>query len=198
MSIMQHILIGTLLTLANVGAILYVILQYVPRKMRTFSERLERWHDIENACNALITDSTVQRALVLRLTNGGGEPLPGRTYYATVVVSAVDETRKRHATDYNKIEVDETYISMIIRLRHEKRLQILTSALPVGSLLKSLYDSEGVKFSEVHYLASTLDATYYISFATYDETHLQPSWGAIMKCVSDVRGLLRRAYPGVK
>lgn len=197
MSIMQHILIGTLLTLANIGAIAYVVLRYVPRKMRTFSERLEHWHEIEAACNALIAGSTVERALVLKLTNGGGEPTVGTTYYATAMVSATENVRNHKATDYTRLEVDDAYVAMVVGLKKVRRMMLLVETMP-HSLLRDIYNSEHIKFAEVHYLCSTQDATYYCCFATYSEVHLQPSWGLMLRTVSDIKGMLREAYPGAK
>lgn len=197
MSIMQHILIGILLSIANVGAIAYVVLRYVPRKMRSFAERQERWHDIEAACNDLVANSTVERALVLKLTNGGGEPTVGTTYYATAMVSATENVRNHKATDYTRLEVDDAYVSMVVGLKKLRRMMLLVDAMP-PSLLRDIYNSEHIKFAEVHYLCSTQDATYYCSFATYSEVHLQPSWGLMLRTVSDIKGMLREAYPGAK
>ncbi len=197
MSIMVYILISIAITICNVAAFAYMVHRYIPRQMRTFAERQERWHEIEAACNDLIAGSTVERALVLKLTNGGGEPTVGTTYYATAMVSATENVRNHKATDYTRLEVDDAYVAMVVGLKKVRRMMLLVETMP-HSLLRDIYNSEHIKFAEVHYLCSTQDATYYCSFATYSEVHLQPSWGLMLRTVSDIKGMLREAYPGAK
>jgi len=198
MSIMIYIVISVSLTLCNIAALAWVILRYIPRKQKTFAERQEAWHAIEGRVKQIIADSTVQRCLVLKLTNGGGEPLPGKAYYATAMVGEVDSVHKRRPVSYNAIQVDNNYLNMVFETRKRGRMFLLTETMETGSMLKSFYQEEGVKFAETHYLCSAPDATYFMSFAAYDEIHLQPSWGAILRCVSDVRRTLKGAFPNAK
>ncbi len=198
MSTMIYIVISVSLTLCNISALAWVILRYIPRNQKSFAERQEAWHAIETRVKQIIAESTVQRCLVLKLTNGGGEPLPGRTYYATAMIGEVDMTHKRKAIEYKGIEVDADYIGMVSETRKKGRVFLLTETMETGSMLKSFYQEEGVKFAETHYLCSAPDATYFMSFAAYDEIHLQPSWGAILRCVSDVRRTLKGAFPNAK
>lgn len=197
MGIMTYIIISVAITICNVAAFGYMVYRYVPRQMRSFAERQERWHDIEAACNDLVANSTVERALVLKLTNGGGEPTVGTTYYVTVMVSAVENMKNHKATDYTKLEVDDAYVAMVVSLKKMRRMMLLVETMQ-PSLLRDIYNSENIKFAEVHYLASTQDATYYCSFATYSEVHLQPSWGVMPRAVSDIKRMLKQAYPGAK
>lgn len=194
---MGYIMFSIALTALNIAAMVYLVYKYLPRQMRSFAERQEKWHEIEAVCHQLVADSTVERVLVLKLTNGGGEPIVGTTYYASVMVSAVENLKQSRPTDYTKLEVDDAYVAMVVGLKRMKRMQLLVDSMP-HSLLRDIYNSEKVKFAEVHYLASTPDATYYCSFATYSEIHLQPSWGLMLKAVSDIKRLLREAYPGAK
>lgn len=198
MNLMIYVTISATLTLCNIVAIAWVILRYIPRKQKTFAERQEAWHAIELRVKEVIQDSTVQRCLVIKLTNGGGEPLPGRQYYATAMVGEVDNQHGRRAVSYNAIHVDNDYLNMVFETRKKGRVFLMTDHMPAGAMLKSFYQEEGVKFAETHYLCSTPDATYFMSFATYDEIHLQPSWGAILRCVSDVRRTLKKAFPNAK
>jgi hypothetical protein len=195
---MIYIAISATLTVCNIAALAWVILRYIPRKQKSFAERQEAWHEIEARVKEVIKDSTVQRCLVLKLTNGGGEPLPGRQYYATAMVGEVDHQHGRRHVNYNAVQVDSDYLSMVFDTRKKGRVFLLTDTMPAGSMLKSFYQEEGVKFAETHDLASTPEATYFMSFASYDEIHLQPSWGAILRCVSDVRRTLKRAFPNAK
>ena len=198
MNLMIYIAISATLTVCNIAVLAWVILRYIPRKQKTFAERQEAWHAIEARVKQVIAESTVQRCLVLKLTNGGGEPLPGRTYYTTAMISEVDMMHHRKGIDYKGVEVDGDYLYIVEETRKKGRMFLITETMPAGSMLKSFYQDEGVKFAETHYLCSTPEATYFMSFATYDEIHLQPSWGAILRCVSDVRRTLKRAFPNAK
>lgn len=200
MNLMIYIAISAALTVCNIAVLAWVILRYIPRKQKSFAERQEAWGKIDDRVKEIIadTDTSVQRCLVLKLTNGGGEPLPGKAYYVTAMVGEVDSVHKRRQIDYKGIQVDEDYLSMVFEARKKGRVFVLTETLRAGTMLKSFYQEERVKFAEIHYLCSTPDATYFISFASYDETHLQPSWGAILRCVSEVRRTLKRAFPNAK
>jgi len=169
MSTMIYITISATLTACNIAAIAWVILRYIPRKQKSFAERQEAWHKIETRAKEVIKDSTVQRCLVLKLTNGGGEPLPGRQYYVTAMVGEVEDQHKRKHVNYNAVQVDASYIYIVTEARKNGRIFLLTESMETGTMLKSFYQEEGVKFSEVHYLRSTPDATYFMSFASYDE-----------------------------
>ena len=195
---MIYIAISATLTAFNIAALAWVILRYIPRKQKSFAERQEAWHALEARVKQLITESTVQRCLVLKLTNGGGEPLPGRTYYTTALVGEVDMTHHRRPIEYKGVEVDLNYLHIVGETRKKGRMFLLTESMPAGTMLKSFYQDEGVKFAETHYLCSTPEATYFMSFASYEDIHLQPSWGAILRCVSDVRRTLKGAFPNAK
>lgn len=194
---MVFIVISAIMTVLNIAGVAWVMFHYLPRQARSFAERHEVWHEIERTCKGLISESTVQRVLVLKLTNGGGEPVPGKTYYSTAMVGEVDSVYKHKPIHYDAIQIDNEYIAMVAKARVEKRVQMLVDVMP-HCILKDFYRGEGVKFSEAHYLCSTPDATYFMTFASFDEIHLQPSWGAIQRGVSDVRRLLKKAYPNAK
>lgn len=197
MGIMTFIIISAIMTVLNIAGVAWVMFHYLPQQARSFAERQEVWHEIERTCKALISESTVQRCLVLKLTNGGGEPVPGKTYYSTAMVGEVDSVYKHKPIHYEAIQIDNEYIAMVAKARAERRVQLLVETMPY-CILRTFYKSEGVQFSEAHYLCSTPDATYFMTFATYDEIHLQPSWGQILRCVNDVRRLLKKAYPNAK
>lgn len=197
MTTMEHFLFSIGLSLVNIAAMAYIIYRYVPRQLRSFAEQQEKWQQINNLCNELIAESTVERALVLRLTNGGGEPIVGTTYYVSVMASGMQDVKTHLVPEYKKLEVDDAYVAMIVGLKKMKRMLLLVDSMP-HSLLRDLYNSEKVKYAEVYYLCSTSNATYFCSFATYSEIQLQPSWGDMRRTVSEIRRLLREAYPGAK
>ena len=197
MMTMSYVIFSLALTALNVGAIAWIMLNYVPRQLRSFAERQEIWQAVEKRCVHIVGEGVVQRALVLKLSNGGGEPTSGTTYYATAMTNVTHDTVKHHPVNYDAVEVDAAYTDMVIRLKKEKRVQLLVEIMP-PVMLRDFYREEGVKFSELYYLCSTPDATYFASFATYTDVHLQPAWGDMARTVSDVRKLLKRAYPNAK
>jgi len=194
---MGYIIFSSALTLVNIVVITWVILKYIPAQHKTFAERQEIWIQIQNVCKDLISESVVQRCMVVKLTNGGGEPLPGKKYYATALVGEVDNVLKHHPVRYDALEVDHYYVSMVLEVKKNKRILLLVESMQF-CMLRDFYKGEGVKFAEIHYLCSTQDATFFISYASYDEIHLQPAWGAMQIVASDIRKLLKKAYPLAK
>ena len=197
MMTMGYIIFSSALTLVNIVAITWVVLKYIPAQHKTFAERQEIWMQIQRLCKDLISESVVQRCMVLKLTNGGGEPLPGKKYYATALVGEVDNVQTHHPVKYDAIEVDHYYVSMVSEVKKTKRMLLLVDSMQF-CMLRDFYKGEGVKFSEIHYLCSTPEATFFISYASYDEIHLQPAWGAMQIVASDIRKLLKKAYPLAK
>lgn len=197
MSTMEFLIISIALTICNVGSIAWIFLQYMPRRLKTFSERQERWRQIDAICLDVVTNTVVEKVAVFMLSNGGGEPLPGVQYYATSMVSQVSDIKEHHPPKFERIELDEDYMMMIHKLKNVKRMAFIVDQMPYG-LLRYVYEGEKVSFSEVHYLCSTHEATYYMSFSTYKDKHLQPAWGEMLRAVSSIKANLKAAYSGAK
>jgi len=194
---MTFIIISAIMVVLNVAGVAWVMLHYVPRQLRSFAEIQERWQEIEALCVDLVAEGTVQRALVIKLSNGGGEPTPGTQYYATAMVNVTSDGVRHHPITYKAIEVDAAYVELVIKTRREKRIYLLVDIMQ-PQMIKEFYEKEGIKYAEWNYLLSTHKATYFCTFATFDENNLQAGRGDMARTVSDIRKLLKKAHTNAK
>lgn len=86
---------------------------------------------------------------------------------------------------------------MLIRARANGKCANYTDAMP-GGLLKDIYNSEGVQYSEVFPIIQTQDAFFFASFSTYKADNLQSSQAQMSVAVNEMRRLLRSVFEEVK
>jgi len=115
---------------------------------------------------------SVDRILLLELTNGGHKPMPGSRMYAKAIWVSVHDIAQRPdiLERYDRVLVDEEYIRMVVKTQSQPAVMLKVREMP-ECLLKSLYISEGVIYSEVYhiYTDSKASATFIVSVATYQE-----------------------------
>jgi len=123
----------------------------------------------------LILDKTreavkAERVLLFCAHDSGKLPRVGHPYYVTLVEGSLAniEEKERLFFKYDKMRVDSSYRSMMVRLidsSHDK-VSIVTSQEPEG-MLKTTYVKEGIHFAEVHLLKNRgKKGIYFMSVST--------------------------------
>ncbi len=196
MSIMTALII-ILSTVATFAVMTVVGVLFIPRLIeKSHMDKVVAWRKVTSIVRRLLAFSEVQRFLVLRLSNGGGDPFPGARLYATAIVNELDDYNKHRVRDYEQIEVDSAYIERVIRASTTKKQIIRVSAMQ-EEMLRDFYIGEGVKYSELYYLFSTGNETFFITAATYEAEHLEESQGDLALAISEIKNVLSKVYPQV-
>ena len=158
----------------GVGAALVVlfgpiILWYLANKksevLELTSNDFEDISDFQETIDRVLTDTGVQRVLMMKTENGGGKPRLGTHLYASVLYEGYKHPLNSVKNDYQRILVDDIYVKMLSDIGPSTSNKLIVSRMKDG-ILKKIYQRETIIYSEVHYIGETDDAFFYISFST--------------------------------
>jgi hypothetical protein len=198
MGIMEY-MIGMLLGGLAAGGVMAIYMQIVrPRIEQAIDDVIRDSVALGDVATALIRGSSVERCLVLCVTNGGGKPRLGASLYVTATINQVDEAHTGKWVEVLKMPLDIEYIRMLERLEVVGAQALRTDALQEGTLLRDMYDKVGIRYAEAHYLTSTGDAFFFASFATFTQDSLDDSRHDIRVAVNTFRQILDGVYRNKK
>jgi len=169
-------LLDSLLTggvgVALIGLLGNIILWYLNSNKRqkttqTISSDFINVSEFQEAIDRVLSDTGVQRILLMKTEDGGGKPRLGTHLYASVLYEGYKHPLNSVKNDYQRLLVDDIYVKMLSDIGPTTSNKLLVSRMKDG-ILKKIYQRETIVYSEVHYIGETDDAFFYISFATTD------------------------------
>lgn len=146
-------------------------------KRKTYAHSVERLAEFLEIFQSIQEIKAIQRCLVLHGKNCGGLPTPGKPYTVRAVHGWTTKTGKKdpfllHNFD---LQVDVHYIRLledVIKIGYSEQVFDL---MPNDSKLKMLYEMEGVKYEQLHYLGLIDGELLFISASAYDQTEFDRS-----------------------
>lgn len=129
---------------------------------------------IYDTMHRIVEDSPVERFLILKAHNGGGVIKPNTPIYSSVIFEDYTHPFRSVKDQYQKLQADEEYLRLLVDVISKKRVVLKTNELSPG-LLKTIYDGEGVKYSEICFLGNDKKNIYYCSCATSVENGWEQS-----------------------
>lgn len=169
-------LLDSLLTggvgVALIGLLGNIILWYLNSNKRqkttqTISSDFINVSEFQESIDRVLSDTGVQRILLMKTEDGGGKPRLGTHLYASVLYEGYKHPLNSVKNDYQRLLVDDIYVKMLSDIGPSTSNKLLVSRMKDG-ILKKIYQRETIVYSEVHYIGETDDAFFYISFATTD------------------------------
>ena len=145
----------------------------------------------------VIEHTPVDRFLILMGHDSGNIPNPKHPYYAKAMWQKVkneydDDSLTRK---FDSVRVDLDYINMIIELMIKGCLKIEVDKMP-NCFLKTVYQSEGIKYSELYFLAQEKGhKIYYCSVATVKDNERFDDANVRLKiqiAVDKIRGIFSK------
>jgi hypothetical protein len=118
---------------------------------------------VQQIIDKVIRESSADRVLILKTENGGGKPRLGSHLYSSVMYESSNLDLVK--PDYQRLSVDEHYVKMLSDIGPSRRNSLITDKMKNGTL-KWIYQREGIKYSEIHYIGETQSAFVYLSVAT--------------------------------
>jgi hypothetical protein len=112
------------------------------------------------------------RALFLRAHNGGGPLDPARRTYTSAEMEARDRTVPKRILDWKDRPIDAQYMNLMQRVATEEVVTLKTKNLPKESILRGVYEADGVVGSIVFRLWNTDTDFFFVSVALTDESEL--------------------------
>lgn len=159
---------------ALVGAIIKAMVdlyKWSRRNQKLFSKQFRRRVRIYEAMNRILQQTNAKRVLILKTENGGGIPRLGSRIYASIIYEDFEAPFKSVINKYGpRFPLDQEYIKVLqhIATAEDGRIVLNTEEMTYG-ILKTIYEEEGVAFSEIFYLNQSRTAFYYINIATDNE-----------------------------
>ena len=133
------------------------------------SKQIKYRYEVILRMKQILLETSFKRVLILKAENGGGVLHAGADLYASVIYEEMIDPFTSVMNKYHRVKIDHNYTEMLHDLVSRKSVTIITDQMPNSSLLRGLYEREGVAYSEVYYLTETSSVIYYISVATDEE-----------------------------
>lgn len=135
---------------------------------RTESNNIQvskQYLEVDIILNTAKQRSHIDRFLIFTTHNGTGEPSHIKPYKVSVLQGETHRPDKLHF--YDALKVDYSYTEMLVAIitNKNKPLQYKVDEMP-DCMLKRIYMTEGIKYSEIHFLASTPTGVIYCSLST--------------------------------
>lgn len=168
---MTHSLLPYLpeLLVATATAAATILGVYVKQRRGTSVERkaalqsIHTTYEVKQAMRMMLGSDHVDRVLILRTHNGAGTPTPGKPLKVSAI--HVETTLEDLSDAYQNIQVDAHYVGLLCTLLEDKEVPVVTNDLP-RSLLKTIYQREGVQYSRWFKLVATGSGLYYCSVSS--------------------------------
>lgn len=143
----------------------------------------------------IVSETPADRAIIIKLHNGGSKLQTGMTKYISVINERHNKNVMEVAKDFQHYPIDANYMQMIHKLLSEKIIVANVDSMPEG-MLKRRYRLDGLKCAIIFYLRETDGGLYYGSFAstyTLEEITTDENFARIENTIQKIRHLFREA-----
>jgi hypothetical protein len=127
--------------------------------------------DIYGVLHAIQRETGAGRVLILRASNGGSKPHPGKPLYVSVLyeVGVMGLVQQ----EWEKRQVDENYIEILSQMTKKEILEIRTAEMLPG-MLKDIYVKDAVIYSKISVIDTSETDMLYISVVHQTERPSDP------------------------
>lgn len=185
-------LVGTVFTAIWAKPVRRMRMWNARRKRRDMLSALEDSAKVYRLLERIRKETSASRVLLLAGHNGGGLPIPGSPFYASVVFSCIDDTKEQTRASigsYKNLPVDSAYIGMLLDLERSKVIQ-LDVAKMVPCQLRSYYELEGVEQALLYFITIQENKFMYVSVATHEGKFSEQEKTLMGLLVNEVRGIM--------
>lgn len=166
----------------------------IHRKIREIVSRnaMRDLSDIYSAMIRVVNKTAADRFLILGIHNGGRDVTPHSRRYITIFEEANNGEVKAIRGDYDKFQVDGSYIQIFRRLMEEKHISGPVSSLAPG-MLRDAYEADGLKFYHLFYICYRARVHFFCSISSTASPMEGPmEWSEISIAVQKIRSLMMK------
>ena len=183
----------------TIGAVIVALIQ----KFKRFPElkRMRKWkvgytdiHETYENLGDIVAATDAQRAIIVKIENGGGIPKAGHPLYLSVLYEIVQGGTRPNREDWVKREIMEPhYFKFLSTLLQDQAHTLITSEMPEDCLLRTAYEGYGVHHAETFLLRQSKHATYVLSVHYGSEEQLEADEKTILGAkASNIRNIFRK------
>jgi len=190
---MNALTVGIVCGVITATIVAHIINQRIRKKLRV-GEIAKLEVDIQNILDNAVFRTLADRALLIKLHNGG-LLLAGVPKYITILQESNSDNLKSVKKDFQQFKVDPSYMQMIDTLVREGIYIQEVVRMPEG-FLKRRYEYEGIKATVIFSIAQTKNGFYYgsisttKSFADFIGSH---EYAALESIVNTIRNKYKKA-----
>lgn len=176
------------------AALTIAIMLNIHRKVRELVSRnaMRDLSDIYSAMIRVVNNTAADRFLILGIHNGGRDVTPHSRRYVTIFEEANSPEVKAIRADYDRYQVDGTYIHIFRKLMDEKHISGPVSGLMPG-MLRDAYEAEGLKFYHLFYICYRARVHFFCSISSTTGPMEGPrEWSEISVTVQKIRKLMTK------
>lgn len=152
-----------LISLATVGYLRYET--WRKKGKIAYSNHFEHLTQVYDVMNRTLESTSAKRILILKTSNSGGRPRFGVQLYASVVYEVFQRPFHSIKSDFQKIEIDEVYVTLLSDMARRGKLFIDVKTMNPG-MLKNIYDAQNIRAVWIFYIGETIMDFYYASIST--------------------------------
>lgn len=135
---------------------------------KTSAKVIKAIADIYQHMNKAISHEGIDRVVILKAENGGGKPKVGGVIYISAIMEVHKNSPSQILQDYQRLRADSNYVELLSDLLSKYKVDLNVDEIKT-SLLKTICEAEGIKYSEFHYLYATDEALYFCNFSSFSE-----------------------------
>lgn len=116
------------------------------RKMderKPFTKLYPKIHSVFQTIQTIMRYTSASRVVILKTTNGGGIPRLGAKLCSSVLYETFDAPLSAVKPNWQKQELDASYIELMSRMDENGELEVIASELAPG-ILSNLYAKDGI------------------------------------------------------
>jgi hypothetical protein len=147
-----------------IGELGVEIMRFINKITLKPSKEIKKVVAIYDEMHKILEETKVQRFLVFKAHNGGGLIKPSTPLYVSVLHEDYSTPFKSVKDTYQQVMIDGEYIRILDKVCQDKMVRIKTRNLK-SSLLKDIYEAEGVQYSEIYFLGQNRKNLYFTSTA---------------------------------
>ena len=135
------------------------------KHLEKLTTNLQDLSKIYRIIEKILDQSSANRVLVLKASNGGGTPKPGSDMFIKLLYAATVKEDLSIYDKYSSIKVDREFVDMLIDIQKNGQITKKTEEMQ-NSLLKRIYLSEGIKYTEIYFLTNNQHELYFCTISS--------------------------------
>ncbi len=159
------------------------IKQYSKAKKEEYNrESILALCDVVRSMKRLETAGSIERVLLIEVSNGGDRLMPGSIAYANAIDIVLDDQHEDEEAKllkrYTNVRLDPDYLNMCVEAEQKGVYKFITSN-ESPCLLKDFYINEGIKYSEIFHIYTDVRkrCRFIMSISTHKEVRFESDGG---------------------
>ncbi len=133
------------------------------RKPEPIARTVIAYAKIYPILTTMLHETGADRVALLKTTNGGGIPRPGSTLRSSVLAEVLGDKIDAIAHTWQEQLLDRDYVHMLSKLIGRGCTYTITEDLDDDSMLRILYEGNGIAFSKVVLIDTLPEMLIYVS-----------------------------------